>query len=258
MTAIEKAAFLKLFNNRGYVLNFSTNDFNIFTTESVGIPLCQKYGLSKGASLTAFCSEYDDFLVNKLLFDLLRYYELHLHGTSYENNDDKTLYERCRDIMERDTARVVKVATPAIKSVDRQYIRDIAERALHDIEQNHYDSAITKARTLLEEVFCLAIERKDEKTPESGDIGDLYRLVKQLYNMHQSPDMDRRINGLLSGLEKILSAIANMRNKGSDAHGLGANRINIDSHHARLFVNSAVTMADFILSVSEKHLQNTI
>ena len=36
MTAIERAAFLKLFNNRGYVLNFSTNDFNIFTTESVG------------------------------------------------------------------------------------------------------------------------------------------------------------------------------------------------------------------------------
>lgn len=254
MTAIERAAFLKLFNNRGYVLNFSTNDFNIFTTESVGVPVCQKYGLSKGASLTAFCSEADAFLVNKLLFDLLRYYELHLHGTSYENPDEKILYEKCRDIMERETTGVVRVDTPAIQNVDRQYIRDIAERAMGDIEQKHYDSAITKARTLLEEVFCLAIERKGEKPSENGDIGDLYKQVKQLYNMHQSPDIDKRINGLLSGLEKILSSIANMRNKGSDAHGLGANRINIDDHHARLFVNSAATMADFILSVSEKHL----
>lgn len=70
--------------------------------------------------------------------------------------------------------------------------------------------------------------------------------------MHQSKDIDKRINGLLSGLEKILSAIAEMRNKGSDAHGVGEKRIKIADHHARLFVNSAIIMADFILSVSEK------
>ena len=29
-------------------------------------------------------------------------------------------------------------------------------------------------------------------------------------------------------------------------------RINIDEHHARLFVNAAMTMADFILSVENK------
>ena len=70
--------------------------------------------------------------------------------------------------------------------------------------------------------------------------------------MHQNKDMDKRINGLLSGLEKILSAIAEMRNIGSDSHGVGTKRIPIAEHHARLFVNSAMTMADFVLSVSEK------
>lgn len=69
--------------------------------------------------------------------------------------------------------------------------------------------------------------------------------------MHANQKTDQRINMLLSGLEKIISAIAEMRNKGSDAHGLGAKRINISEYHARLFVNSAVTMADFILSVSD-------
>ena len=53
-------------------------------------------------------------------------------------------------------------------------------------------------------------------------------------------------------LEKILSAIAEMRNKGSDSHGVGAKRINIAEHHARLYVNSAMTMADFVLAVSKK------
>ena len=70
--------------------------------------------------------------------------------------------------------------------------------------------------------------------------------------MHHQKDMDNRINALLSGLEKILSAISDMRNKGSDAHGAGKNRITIEAHHARLFVNSAMTMAEFILAVSER------
>ena len=84
---------------------------------------------------------------------------------------------------------------------------------------------------------------------ESGDIGKLYTQVKQLYNMHQDKDVDKRINNLLSGFEKIISSIAEMRNKGSDSHGVGGGRINISQHHARLFVNAAMTMADFILSV---------
>ena len=128
----------------------------------------------------------------------------------------------------------------------------MSDRAIKDILDGYYDSAITKSRTLLEEVFCYVIEKKGNKPSESGDIGKLYNQVKQLYNMHQSKDIDKRINGLLSGLEKILSAIAEMRNKGSDAHGVGEKRIKIADHHARLFVNSAIIMADFILSVSEK------
>jgi hypothetical protein len=50
-------------------------------------------------------------------------------------------------------------------------------------------------------------------------------------------------------LEKIVSSIAEMRNNNSDAHGVGSQRISISEHHARLLVNSAMTMAEFILSV---------
>lgn len=70
--------------------------------------------------------------------------------------------------------------------------------------------------------------------------------------MHTDANTDRRINTLLSGLNSIVSSIAEMRNKNSDAHGVGANRISIDEHHARLFINSAMAMADFIISVQQK------
>ena len=155
----------------------------------------------------------------------------------------------------RKLGSTVSVEAPSIKTIDRIYIIDLSDRAMKDVIDGNYDSAITKSRTLLEEVFCYVIEKKGENPSESGDIGKLYGQVKQLYNMHQSKDIDKRINGLLSGLEKILSAIAEMRNKGSDSHGVGAKRINIADHHARLFVNSAMTMADFVLAVSVKASQ---
>lgn len=147
----------------------------------------------------------------------------------------------------------VTVAAPIVKSISRTYISDISQRALQDIADGNFDSAVTKSRTLLEEVFIYVIEKKGEEPSTKGDIGKLYGQVKQLYSMHQVKDADIRINTLLSGLEKILSAIAEMRNANSDAHGAGAKRINLSDYHTRLFVNSATTMADFILSVGENN-----
>ena len=47
----------------------------------------------------------------------------------------------------------------------------------------------------------------------------LFKQVRELYNMHTDKDTDRRINTLLSGLNSIVSAISEMCNKDSDAHG---------------------------------------
>ncbi len=147
-----------------------------------------------------------------------------------------------------------RLKTP-IKSINREYIKSISSRAIEDIEKKNFDSAITKSRTLLEEVFCYAIEKKGDTPTTSGNMSELYKQVKGHYNMHTDPNVDRRINTLLSGLEKIVSSISEMRNKDSDAHGVGSARINIEEHHARLFVNSAVLMADFILSIEQNSNQ---
>lgn len=147
----------------------------------------------------------------------------------------------------------IEIVAPTIKTIDREYIKSISSRAMRDIEQNDFDSAITKSRTLLEETFCYVIEKKNETPSDSGDISKLFKQVKILYNMHTDTNTDRRINTLLSGLNSIVSAVAEMRNKDSDAHGVGAARIPIKEHHARLFVNSSMAMADFILSVQQNN-----
>lgn len=145
----------------------------------------------------------------------------------------------------------INIDVPNINVVDRDYIKNLSERAMKDIDEGNLDSAITKSRTILEETFCYVIEIKGEEPSDNGDIGKLYKHVKDLYSMHANKDMDKRINKLLSGLENIVQSIAEMRNNGSDSHGLGNKRVNISDYHARLAVNSSTTMAEFILSVSQ-------
>ena len=161
------------------------------------------------------------------------------------------LYYKIPIFTKGDKKKIV-VDTPKIKTIDHEYIKDISARAMEDVKQNHFDSAITKSRTLLEEVFCHAIERKGQVPVTSGNIHQLYKQVKDLYNMHSDKETDQRIKTLLSGLSKIVTAIAEMRNKDSDAHGVGSTRIDIHEYHARLFVNSAMLVADFILSVENR------
>ena len=256
MDKVEVGGFLRLFNRGGYVLDFSTNDFDTFTLESVGVALCQKYQLSKGKSLVAFCEEAPTEQVDKLLFDLLTYYEFHCIN-KYGEDKYLSLYERCKKVFDKEK-NTMQIEIPAIVIVNREYIRDISTRAMRDVESGEYDSAITKSRTLLEEAFCYVIENKGVEPSQKGNINKLYKQVKELYNMHADCGVDKRINELLSGLEKIINAISEMRNKNSDSHGVGQKRIAISGHHARLFVNSAMTLADFILSIGNNRSEQKL
>ena len=152
----------------------------------------------------------------------------------------------------------ILINTKTIKNLDHSYIKSIIERAYNDIDNNNFDSAITKSRTLLEEVFCYVIELNNETPDESGEIKKLYNQVKNLYSMHTDKNTDKRINMLLSGLEKIITSISEMRNKSSDSHGVGQKRINLSNYHTRLYVNAANILADFILSVHLNKIKSKV
>lgn len=252
LSNIEIGTIQNLLIDNGYVLNFSTNSFDTFTTESIGVPLCEQYKLSKGKSLVAYCKEAEPRDVLKLLSDLVKYYELNILSIDTPP-DVRDRYQKCRAIIDRELG-TIQIETPAVSNVDLSYIQSVAQRAYGDIEAGNFDSALTKARTLLEEVFCHAIEAKGNVPSDKGDARKLYNQVKSLYNMHQAHDVDTRVNNLLSGLEKILTSIIEMRNDSSDSHGVGTRRITIKDYHARLVVNAAMTMAEFILSVEQNAL----
>lgn len=153
----------------------------------------------------------------------------------------------------RDIGTKTVIDTPKIKVVTYQYIRELPERIKDDLLNKDYDSVITKSRTLLEEVLIYIIEQlTKERYKSNGDLIKIYQEATGLLNMRQKREWDKRINELLGGLHKIVNAISSMRNMNSDAHGVGAGRLNINEREALLAANSARMLAEYWLSIYER------
>lgn len=113
-------------------------------------------------------------------------------------------------------------------------------------------TVLTKSRTLLEEVLIFIIEKLTfERYKSSGDLVKIYQDATSLLNMRQKREWDQRVNELLGGLHKIVSAVSSMRNMNSDAHGAGSNRITIKKREALLVANSSMMLAEYWLSIFE-------
>lgn len=139
------------------------------------------------------------------------------------------------------------IQTPKVDALTTAYVRGLRERCEADFTAGHYDGVVTKSRTMMEEVLIQILEQAGETPSTSGKIRDLYNQVKNIRNMQQSSTFDNRVNGLLSGLEKIVQNIGDMRNINSDAHGVGSGRIRIREKEARLIMNSAITFCEYML-----------
>lgn len=143
----------------------------------------------------------------------------------------------------------VVIEAPKIMLINIPYVQGLRERCKGDFLAGNFDSVITKSRTLIEEVLIYILEKNTVEIDSKGDLNKLYVQVKTLYSMHQNKGYEGRVNSLLSGLEKIVQSIAEMRNMNSDAHGVGSKRIDIREHEALLIVNSAIIFSEYILSV---------
>ncbi len=147
----------------------------------------------------------------------------------------------------------VSFETPKVKVINSQYVKELPDRIKEDIENKDYDSVITKSRTLLEEVLIFIIEKMTfERYKSNGNLIKIYQDATELLNMRQRNDWDKRINELLGGLHKLVSAISSMRDMNSDAHGAGSSRINIKKREALLVAHSSMMLAEYWLSVNQR------
>ena len=120
LSGIEIGAFLNFLNRDGYVLDFSTAGFDTFTHESIGVPLCETYKLSKGRSLIAYVKQASQQDIIKLFNDLMAHYELSPQKENDEQYQKKyaDAYVKCRSILDR-------INTNTIADIESQKLKEV-------------------------------------------------------------------------------------------------------------------------------------
>jgi hypothetical protein len=131
-----------------------------------------------------------------------------------------------------------------------EFIREQLAKCERKLMVGDNDGAITNARALLEAVLR-EVEHRVSGVP--GDCkGDLVKQFKSVQrHLHLQPereDLHESLRQMLGGLVSIVNGIAAARNAMSDAH---ARTYKPAPHHARLVVNAANTLTDFLLASYE-------
>jgi hypothetical protein len=133
--------------------------------------------------------------------------------------------------------------------LSHEYITEQVEKCDAKMSQFDYAGAITNARTLVEEVLK-AIQTNLDSSPKEtgGDLLKLYKEIQKLLNLDPASQPSDALKQILSGFISIVNGLSTLRNNSSDGH---ARTFNPKPHHAKLAVNAAKTLGDFLFEKYE-------
>lgn len=230
---LERGIFLSLFNRGGYVLNFSTNDFDNFTLMSIGLALCEHYRESKGKSLTAYLNECTDAEALKLLNDLMGYYELHyedefsksgesaggFYGIDRYSEEYARYYRKARAILDRENARrnPFEDSSEYLKEqFSSEYMATQIDSLMKMRETNPTD-AIGRSKEFVESCSKTILRETGVEVSNNLDVNELIKATKKKLDIdtdsvsNNLPEAKtvKKIPGSLTGL---VGGIAEFRN----------------------------------------------
>ncbi|QOX65913.1 hypothetical protein FRZ06_11480 [Anoxybacterium hadale] len=251
---------MKLFNRGGYILNFSTNEFDVFTLESIGVPLCETYKQSKGKSLMAYINDASEDDTLKLFKDLLDYYEAHFEYEIENNDEYSKVYRRCKDVMDRILYNKNPLASTAVELKEKfssTYLSAQIDLMLKMQSENPTE-AIGKAKELIESCCKTILDENGVEWDKNWDVGQLTgETVKILKLMPRDiPDTvpgSTEIKAILGNLRVIAANLAALRNPYGSGHGKSATYKGLEERHAKLAVGSSITLVSFLWDTHERN-----
>lgn len=271
ITKKEEGMFLLLYNRGGYVLDFTNNTFDVFTTASIGEALQTKYGLSKGKSLVAYLSEDSEADRTKLLVDLFHHYEDEMeyeYNPNYEDilwsgvsrYDEKyaKIYLKCKDIVNRLDGGTV-VITKTAELLETKFSSEYLSKQIDLMVQmqiTNPTNAIGMAKELIESCCKTILDEEGVSYSKDDEVPQLASKTMNILNL--LPDnvqaTDRgadAIKAVLGSLRAIPTKLAEIRNPFGSGHGKSASFQGLEVRHAKLAVGSSITFVDFIWSTYE-------
>lgn len=152
------------------------------------------------------------------------------------------------------TTPLDEAITEALDSMDSTHVRRAWERALERRSEDP-EGAITAARTLLETLCKHILDESPISYADDADLPKLFHTTLESLNIAPSQQTEPVFRRFLGNCESMVSSLASLRNRLSDAHGKGKDGASPAPYHAELAVNLAGAVATFLVAVWEEHEQ---
>lgn len=158
-------------------------------------------------------------------------------------------FKRVNDRFEHQSTGTVAIHVQAL-ALTQASVTEHVEKARAKIASGDFSGSITSAYTLVEALMKALLRQIAPGFNENeGDIRQLYNALKGPMNLDPKEDtIDRVLKPILDGFQKQVGGLYELANKASDRH---ARRYNPARHHAKLAVNCAVTLCEFLLESHE-------
>lgn len=141
-----------------------------------------------------------------------------------------------------------------LTQVDWQSVREAWQKALERVSGDP-EGAITAARTTLESVCKHILDRSGIQDQSRGDLVRLYRATAQELQLSPNGYSEDVFKQILGGCAGIAAGLSGLRNAFGDSHGKGRRYIKPQPRHARLAINAAMTLAEFLIETYEARRQ---
>lgn len=247
----------------GYVLNFSNRTMLEFFEDELGIEIYdEKYGLngtSKAKHVRAFIEVEDGYIVGQLLRKLWDHRNSYGERSKSElARDQKRLFELIARVEAGKSPPVLTKLSGTADVLNFDTVSRDLKRAL-DNAQTDPESAVTSACSTVESVCRSIIIELGADLPSKKDIKGLFNAVKKPLGLSPDrTDIDSQITDdvrkILGGLATVVEGIGALRTQGGDAHGRERGYVRIDPRIASLSINSASTVALFLIETWQKKL----
>lgn len=142
------------------------------------------------------------------------------------------------------------IAPQALSSISHAAISEQIGKANQKIDTGDFAGAITSAYTLVEHLLkMLLTESGTSHKQDEGDIRALYKTLRVPLGLDPSSDaIAAPLKPILDGFQKLVGGLYEIANKASDRH---ARRYNPAGHHAKLAVNAAFALSEFLVESFE-------
>lgn len=149
-----------------------------------------------------------------------------------------------------DSLTAAIVHAPTLVRLTEESIQEHVEKARHKIANGDAAGAIANAYTLVEEFLKQLLRKTGTAFNESeGDIRALYKAVAAPLHLDPKGEaLENYLKAILEGLQRQIGGLYEVANKASDRH---ARKYNPAPHHAKLAVNAAFTLCEFLLESFE-------